>query len=608
MFNHIIYFIVVLLVFSVSYAGKSAGNSIWLTLGMTGLFWAGFALYCRSVFEKLRHRHLAGGSGGGLTARYHRAHVTLSVLAIVLFSLLVLLFSLKYWILRIPGFTVFTVLQGLLAMGLFFAFLCTIWYFAFPAYRQLFGTDITRRSYIISNSRLNLPILFPWAFLSLISDLLSVSPWGNSVGFFNSMTGQMIFYAVFLIMLMAVLPVFIQSWWGCKPLKDTVKARELEEFLRKRGFKYRKLLRWPLFEGRMMTAGIMGIVSRYRYILVTDSLLEMLTEEELKAVLAHEMGHAKHHHLLFYVLFLIGYLVLAFGLFDIYFYFLASRPFFMQFLSSSHAEGNTLFSFALSLPMLVTLIIYFRYVMGFFMRHFERQADLYSAKIMGTPEYTIDSLEKIAWLSGKSRDVPSWHHFSIRQRVDCLQRFAREPFLLKKHNRFVTTSFSLFIIFLAALGYLLNFSSLKDKATYAALEIALQEQVNAHPADLSLYENLAMLYYEMEDYHKAKDVYEKILKIDSNLPVSLNNLAWLLATSSDPAVRDRKRALVLAKKAVSFERSPGYLDTLAEAYYVNGYREEAVRIIKEALSQAKEKKDYYRQQLQRFVSGGVPNT
>ncbi|RLF53811.1 MAG: hypothetical protein DRN37_11125 [Thermoplasmata archaeon] len=604
MFNHIIYFIVVLLVFSVSYPGKGPENSLFLTTGMIVFSWAGFALYCNRVFERIRRdSREGGGNDGRLTARYHRAHGALSVLAIFLFSLITLLFNLKYWLLHIPGFKAFSVLQGLLAMALFFGFLCTIWYFAVPAYRELFGISISRKAYIISNARLNLPILFPWIILSLIYDILNMTPWGEPAGFFNTMSGQILFFAVFLSMLMVILPVFIQSWWGCKSLENRPKAMELESFLREKGFRYRSLLRWPLFEGRMMTAGIMGIVARYRYILVTDSLFEILTVEELKAVLAHEMGHARYRHLLFYMLFLIGYVVLAFGFFDFYFYFLATRPFFMKFFSTGHSEGSNLFYFALSVPMLLSLIIYFRYVMGFFMRNFERQADLYSAKIMGTPEYTISSLEKIALLSGKSMDVPSWHHFSIRQRVDYLIRFMREPSLLKRQNRFVTICFSVFILFLLALGYLLNFSPLKQKMTYAALENALQEQVSENPADLSLYENLAMLYHKMEDYGKAKEVYEKILALDPDRPVSLNNLAWLLATSDDPGIRDRKRALVFAKKAVSFERSSVYLDTLAEAYYVNGYQQEAVQTIKEAISKAKDNREYYKRQLQKFLSG-----
>jgi Zn-dependent protease with chaperone function len=604
MFNHIIYFIVVLLIFSVSYSGKAPETPLPLTLVAIGLGWAGFALYCRKVFEGISNQFRQKGLGEGrIIALYQQAQVKLSVLAIFLFGLFTFFLNLKYWIQVIPGFKSLTVLQGLLALTLYLSFLCTIWWFATPTYRELFSINIKRKSYIFSNARLNIPILFPWACLALIYDLVAMSPWGRPSGFFNTLEGQILFFAIFLVLLMILLPVLIQSWWGCRPLKDSDKSRQLMAFLRENGFKYRYLLRWPLFEGRMMTAGIMGIMPRFRYILVTDSLLEILSIDELKAVLAHEMGHAKYRHLLFYVLFLMGYLVLTFGLFDIYYWFLASSPFFSGFLSSSHEDANSLMYMILSLPMLLSLVIYFRYVMGFFMRNFERQADLYSARLMGTPEYTIRSLEKIAMLSGGSRNVPSWHHFSIRERVDCLTRFLRDPGLLKRHTRFVAVCFAGFVVSIGFLGYLLNFSPLKEHMTYAALENVLQEQLNVNPADLGLYENLAMLYQKTEDYTKAVEVYEKILRLDPERSLSLNNLAWLLATTDDPKLRDRKRALALAERAVSIERIPVYLDTLAEAYYENGYRQKALETINEALSKAKENKDYYEKQLRKFLSG-----
>jgi hypothetical protein len=56
----------------------------------------------------------------------------------------------------------------------------------------------------------------------------------------------------------------------------------------------------------------MGIVPRYRYILVTDALMSALSTEELESVLAHEMGHARYFHLLFYVLFFVGFMVISF--------------------------------------------------------------------------------------------------------------------------------------------------------------------------------------------------------------------------------------------------------------------------------------------------------
>ena len=66
---------------------------------------------------------------------------------------------------------------------------------------------------------------------------------------------------------------------------------------------YANILYWPIFGGRMITAGVMGLIKKFRYILVTNGLLQMLEPEEIDAVIAHEIGHIKKQHLLFYLLF-----------------------------------------------------------------------------------------------------------------------------------------------------------------------------------------------------------------------------------------------------------------------------------------------------------------
>jgi len=45
------------------------------------------------------------------------------------------------------------------------------------------------------------------------------------------------------------------------------------------------------------------------------------------------------------------------------------------------------------------------------------------------------------------------------------------------------------------------------------------------------------------------------------------------------------------------------LDTLAEAYFVDGRVEDAIRTIKEALATATENRGYYERQLKRFQKG-----
>lgn len=406
--------------------------------------------------------------------------------------------------------------------------------------------------------------------LSLLFDLLSLTPWSAPDSFLNSSTGQITFFAGFLVVLMIFMPLVVQYWWGCSPLDPSEKVRALKEFLRDEGFRYRALLKWPIFQGRMMTAGIMGVVARYRYILVTNGLMEILSTEELKGVLAHEMGHAKYRHLIFYMVFFFGFMILSFGLFDLCVYFIAGQPFFIDVLESAESQATTLFYLAVSLPILIAMVVYFRFVMGFFMRNFERQADLFSASTMGSSAPTIMSLEKIALLSGKSRDLPSWHHFSIRERVDYLERSAKEPGLVKRHNRFVAVSIVVYLVAIAGIGYFFNFGPVQEKIGFWKMEQEMQ-------------------------------AYERIIQMDPGQSVAYNNLAWYLATSPYEVLKDPTRAIVLAKRAVEIEPLPMYLDTLAEAYYSDGQYEKAVEVIKEAISGAKERREYYEEQLKKFL-------
>ena len=603
MFNNIIYLIIVLLIFNVSFPEAHVEESGGYALLMHVLGWCAFALYCRLAFRVLMRRMASARGEAKGPARYQGLVMRLSILAVFLFALDVHFFHLRYWLQFLPGAKTFSVIPGVLAVGVFFAYLVTVWYFAYPAYAYAYGSVGGRRSFILGNLRMNLPILFPWLGLTLLYDLIALTPWGEPGRFLNSTEGQMAFFTGFLLVLMTIMPRLVQTWWGCRPFPRTETVRELEAFLRDHGLRYRALLRWPLFEGRMLTAGIMGIVPRYRYILVTDGLMELLSVEELKAVLAHEMGHARYRHLLFYLLFFLGYIVLSFGLFDVFFYVFASQPVFVEALESGGTEAGNLFYLSLAIPILITLLVYFRFVMGFFMRNFERQADLFAMVTMGHPGPVIRSLERIALASGNIRDLPSWHHFSIRQRVDCLMRAASDRGAVKRHNRFVAVSFLVYLACMGGLGWLLNFSDVKQNIAYRFMSKALSRQIEKKPDNALLYRNLATIYHHLGEHAQAKAAYEKALAIQPAQPSVLNNLAWLLVTAPDSSLRDPVRGLHLARLAVSMERAPAFLDTLAEAYYVNEDPRRAVELIEEALSKAQDRREYYASQRKKFMDG-----
>jgi hypothetical protein len=367
------------------------------------------------------------------------------------------------------------------------------------------------------------------------------------------------------------------------------------------GFRYREILRWPIFEGRIMTAGIMGIVPRYRYILMTDSLMEILSVEELKAVMAHEVGHAKYRHMYFYVLFFLGYIGISLGAFDLVFKFMVSQPVLMRLVEDSGGGGTNLFYLILSLPIILSMFIYFRYIMGFFMRHFERQADLFSAVTMGSPTPAVSALEKIALLSGRSRDVPSWHHFSVKERVDCLLRTLKDPGLIERHKKFVKLTFVLYLLSVLGLIYYFNFSTINKNIDYRLINNVLQLQVVEDPENIIILESLAVTYHEMGKYREAIETYEKVLLLDGSRAITLNNLAWLLVTAPEVELRDPARSLNLAEEAVAIERSPIFPDTLAEALYVNKAFDRAIEVIKEAISLENEDDSYYREQLEKFL-------
>jgi Zn-dependent protease with chaperone function len=602
MFNNIIYFLIVLLVFETSYPENSSQSRFLFDLTMILAGWAVLALYCRNGFRRIL-LIADGGHGSGLAARYHALVFRLSILSIFLFILDVYVFHLKYWLQFIPLANKFTLLQGIPAITVFLAYLSTVWFYAYVAYVPAFQARLSRHSFITSNIKLNLPILFPWMILTFIYDLITYLHWSGPGGFLDRPVGQMLFFAVFLCLLVIFIPSLIQFWWECKPFEPSEKVEQLRQFLREMGFKYAGLFRWSIFEGRMLTAAIMGFIPRLRYILVTDSLMETLSVEELKAVLAHEVGHAKHKHLAFYVIFLIGYMFLSYGLTEIFTVLLASSPYFLK-TAEEGSNGVNTFYMVLSIPILLSMFIYFRFILGFFMRNFERQADLYSAVVMGSPFPIINSLEKIGFHGGNIRNLPSWHHFSIRERVDCLMNTIKNPGLIRRHNRFIAVAIVLYLVSTAGLGYFLNFGPIKQ-FLFNKTSNTLQQQALQDPDNITLLQGLAMYYQETEKDKEAIKTYDRILVLDGNQPVALNNLAWLLITSKDSDLRDAPRALNLARRAVEIERTPEFLDTLAEAYWVNGFMDKAIETIKEAIRLEKGDTSYYQKQLNKFMADGI---
>ena len=83
--------------------------------------------------------------------------------------------------------------------------------------------------------------------------------------------------------------------------------------------------------------------------------------------------------------------------------------------------------------------------------------------------------------------------------------------------------------------------------------------------------------------------FREAVRLNPDLAVVKNNLAWLLATHPDAAVRNGSEAVRLAKnlaRATSFNQH-AVLDTLAAAYAEMGEFELAVQTIRKAIELAR---------------------
>ena len=263
------------------------------------------------------------------------------------------------------------------------------------------------------------------------------------------------------------------------------------------------------------------------------------------------------------------------------------------------ASGDVNLSFLSVLRIVISLIIfvlYFRYVFGFFMRNFEREADLYCFQSGVNPDHLIAGFMKLGARMGDEGKQKNWHHFNISQRIDYIQRCKQNPELIRSHKRKVRRSLNIFIAVLVIFTAL-SFNPLASQWDHALVTGVVEKLIKKNPDNARYYSYLAMLHYERKQWIPARDAYEKSLRLNPDQAETLNNLAWLYITCPDRTLQDPKRALILAEQAFHLKKEAFILDTLAEAYLANGRYREALAAARRALEIARDNFGYYRKQL-----------
>ncbi len=546
-------------------------------------------------------------SRGKYTHLSHKFSSTLtrqSIMAIVLFSIDIYGLNLTSFLTNIHFLSIIPTFQALLFLGLFIFYLAIVWACAHGPYKTISGSDLSRKSYILSQISFSIPVLLPWLLLSGVADIINVLPFETPKYFLSTTQGQIVYFLVFLFAIAIAGPAAIQKFWRCKPLETGYYRNRIESLCRKAGLEYAEILYWPIFGGRMITAGVMGLVKKFRYILVTRDLLRFLEPEEVDAVIAHEIGHIKKKHLIFYLVFFVGYMLISFATFDLLVYFIIFTEPIYSFINNTSLDQTAVTSSIFSFTIIIFFLIYFRFIFGYFMRNFERQADTYVYALFDNALPLISCFEKIAATSGEPYDKPNWHHFSIKKRIDFLRKCETDRTWITRHDNKVKKSIAVYmagILLIGGVGYNLNFGEAGKKLNKHFLERIIQRELDSAPDNPNLYSTLGDLYFSEKKFAETIKAYEQSLTLEPNNPHVLNNLAWIHSTCEVKRFRDPEKALYLAEKAAGLEESPYILDTLAECYYANSRFQEAVESEIKALDLTVKNRSYYEKQLTRFM-------
>ena len=602
MFSNFLYFIIALIIYTTSdlfETAKGVDNSLVFASLMISVL---FVFICHMAFKRLEKK-ASENPYGNVDHLINNYISHLSVLALVIFAVNIYGFKLTLLFSGIKLFDVIPTIEAIIFLGLFLLYLIIIWNAAYGVEKRYFAGKISKKNFIMSNVSFSLPALLPWFFLSIVADILGLLPWQPVRQLLKTPAGEIGYIALFLVAIAIFGPVLIKKLWNCKPLEPGLPRTRIEGVCQKAGIKYSNILKWELFGGTMITAGVMGLVGRFRYILVTPALLNSLNGDELDAVMMHEIGHVQKYHMLLYLLFFAGFMACNFVFFEPVMLLLYIFEPVYKLFEFVGVEKNTVYPILISTTLIGSFILYFRFVFGFFMRNFERQADIHVYTFIDTASPLISTFYKIASFSGQSIEKPNWHHFSIGQRIRFLEKCQSTPALIQAHHVYIKkiiTGYVVLVMILVGVGYSINFGMARETFGNFIAENILFQQLDVDSENPDLYAVVGDYYYKKKNYEQTIESYEAVLKIDPENVHALNNLSWLFATCPKEGYRNRKKALEYATRALEQKRDPFILDTYAEALSANNDIQKAVIAAKEALNRSKDKKEYYKSQLQRF--------
>lgn len=229
----------------------------------------------------------------------------------------------------------------------------------------------------------------------------------------------------FLVLMVFLQPVFTRIFNKLTPLEDGELRTRLTELLEKNGCTVRQISVSDGSKRSTKANAYFGGFGKMKTIVLYDTLLEQMTEDEIVAVFAHEMGHNKHKD----TLKLLGINVLNVLLIAVSLWAVVSLP---EIYQDFGFEGvNYGFAFVLAGTVCMAFISPF---LGLFSsglsRKFEYAADKFAAD-NGYGEALVSGLKKLA-KNNFSCLTPhpvvvalTYSHPTISQRVEAIEQAAK---------------------------------------------------------------------------------------------------------------------------------------------------------------------------------------
>jgi len=209
-----------------------------------------------------------------------------------------------------------------------------------------------------------------------------------------------LFMGLFVLLAQLAPVVLFPIFYKFEPLEDEDLRRRLVILGEHAGTRVRGVYRWKLSEkSKKANAALTGLGSTRRIILA-DTLLDNYTPDEIEAVLAHELGHHVHKHILKSILVQAAITFVGFWAANFALHYAVDHHMFEELSDFANLPLLALVSVVLSFLLMPALNAYSRFN--------ERQADRYAFESIPTVDPFISSMNKLAEQNLAERTPSKW--------------------------------------------------------------------------------------------------------------------------------------------------------------------------------------------------------